>query len=98
MRPETVVEKLLVDSVEILTAAVFVIEHLDHLFAVHHFLHEALDLAERLLLTDEVFGGAAARPSGDEHNAEYPQNHHQRQPQAVVEHDEEHGGDENNGL
>ena len=57
-----VFEKLLVLTVEALFGLFFVAENLDDLLAVDHLFDVAVDVAQRLLLLDEVF---AALPRQD---------------------------------
>ena len=79
-------EELVVELVKIGLRGLLMAEDLDDFLAVHHFLDEALGLAERVLLADEVFGGFTADVLGRKRHADDAENddHHQRH--AVIEH------------
>ena len=83
-------EELLVQAVEVRLALLLVAEDLDDLHSAHHLLREALDLAERRLLAEEETGGLAAYASRQEEHEDDAREHHQGEPEAVVEHDAEH--------
>ena len=85
-----------VEPVEVGAGLGLVTEHLDHLLAVHELLHEALHLTQGLLLPLEEGGGLATNGAGEFHHHQRAQENHQAQPEAVVEHDHQHGqnGDE----
>ena len=72
------------------------IEDLDHFLPVHHLLHEAFLYADRLLQADEVPGGAAAQLAGEQNHDNDAQQENKRQPDAVIQHHEEHA--DNNGA
>ncbi len=76
MRLEAVIEKLLIELIKFLTAEIFMVEYLDDLLTVHHFLNKSLDLAERFLLTDEVLCRTAARASAHKQDSEYAEHYH----------------------
>ena len=61
-------------------------ENLDHLLAVHHFLHEALCARYGYLLLQKIAGGAAAHIFGNKGHNDHSAHHHQRQPDAVIQH------------
>ena len=61
-------------------------EDLDDFLAVHHFLDEALGLAERVLLANEVFGGFTADVLGRKRHADDAENHNDHQRHAEIEH------------
>ena len=70
-------------------------EYLDDLLTCHHFFNKALHLAERMLLTDEVTGGAAANMLCDKRHADDAGDDDQRQPDAVIDHDGKDGDYDN---
>ena len=77
---------LLVDAVKILSALLFVAENLDDLLAVHHFLHKALGLGDRLLHGHKVLSTIAAdKPCDKEHRHNAKQDD-QRHPNAHIYH------------
>ena len=58
-------------------------EHLDNLLAHHHFLDEAVDSGEILLLVTEIGTAALAEPCGDNHHhgGHHDADHRQRDAQ-----------------
>ena len=79
-------KELVVELVKIGLRGLLMAEDLDDFLAVHHFLDEALGLAERVLLADEVFGGFAADVLGRKRHADDAENHNDHQRHAVIEH------------
>ena len=67
-------------------------EGLDHLLALGHLLHEAVEPANGLLLAQKVPGGPAAVPLDKGQNQHQGHKYHQGQRDAVIEH--EHDGDD----
>ena len=63
------VEQLIVEFVELLDGGILVAENLDDLLAVHHFLDVAVDLAQLLLLLEEVLAGVAGEILGGQHHS-----------------------------
>ena len=92
------VEQLIIELVELVDGDLLMAEHLDDLLAVHHLLNVAVDLAQFLLLLEEVFAGVSGQIlRGQHHNAD----HHQRkqaQGNAQVEHREEYADHRNDGV
>ena len=64
-------------------------EHLDNLLAVHHFLNVALDLAERLLLAEEVLCRPAADVFGGLCHEENAEKHNQHERQREIQHEQQ---------
>ena len=73
-------------------------EDLDHLLTVHLLLHEALQLADGLLLADEVGGGFAADVLHGEGHAEHAHQHHSHQVHREPEHDAQQADQHDAGL
>ena len=69
-------------------------ERLDDLLAVHDFLDMALDHAELGLLRDKEARGVGAEQLGHKGHKGDAGNDDQAHPRAVVQHDEEHGDDD----
>ena len=95
---EVVVSQLFVDLFIFRAAAILMVKDLDDLLTVHDLLNEGLALADALLLAHKVFGRAAADLAADKQHAHDAQQHHQRKPEAVVEHDEQHRRDDDARL
>jgi len=64
-------------------------EDLYDLLSVHHLFYKALGLAERDLLLQEEFARFTADVLRDEEHDEHAEEHDERQPDAVIEHDAE---------
>ena len=79
-------KELVVELVKIGLRGLLMAEDLDDFLAVHHFLDEALGLAERVLLANEVFGGFTADVLGRKRHADDAENHNDHQRHAVIEH------------
>ena len=87
-------KEIFVDAVKVGLAGFLVAEHLDDLLSVHDLLDIALLRAERLLLAHEVARRPAADFFGDDQHHAHARDDDQRQPYAVVEHDEQHRADD----
>ncbi|CCX38489.1 uncharacterized protein BN452_02363 [Clostridium sp. CAG:1013] len=92
-----VVEQLVVDLVKLFLGFFLVAEHFDHFLAVHHFFHKAFRAADGLLLADKELGGLAADLFHHKDHGHHADHHHQSQPQAVIQHDGDHGDDSHSG-
>ena len=92
--------QLLVELVELLLAGFLVGEDLDHLLAVDHFLHVAVQHTERLLLADKVSGGLPCHLHGDEDDAGDGKEHHDGQQPGGLEHShkDHHNGHQRGGA
>ena len=84
-----VLEQRVVHLVKVGLGALLVAEDLDDLLAAHHLFHEALGLGDGDLLLQEVLGRVAADIAGGEEHHDDAAQHHQSQPDAVVDHDAE---------
>lgn len=80
-----------VDLVELLNGALLVAEDLDDLLAGHRLLNIALGFGDGLLLAQEEFGAAAADALGDDDHQNHAEHRNERQPDAEIEHNAEHG-------
>ena len=80
-----------VDLVELLDGALLVAEDLDDLLAGHRLLNIALGFGDGLLLAQEEFGAAAADALGDDDHQNHAEHRNERQPDAEIEHNAEHG-------
>ena len=79
-------EQLIIELVELIDGDLLMAEHLDDLLAVHHLLNVAVDLAQLLLLPEEVFAGVPGQILRDQqHNADHCQRQ-QRQRDTEVNH------------
>ena len=65
------------------------VENLDHLLPVHRLLHVAFQFRNRALQADKELRRAAAQLGGNQHHQHHARHYNQRQPDAVVQHDEE---------
>ena len=92
--------QLLVQLVELFLADILVVEDLDHLLAVDHLLHIAVQRAQGALLTDEEFACLANDLHSDEQNAGHSEQDHQRQDPGGPDHGDEyhHQGDDGAGA
>ena len=78
--------EFVVDPVELFQTRSLVIEHFNHLLAVHHFLGKAFHGSGRALLAHEVLSCAAANDFCDKEHGHNAQNENQRHPDAEVQH------------
>ena len=89
LRMVGVVKELVVDGVEIALRRLLMAEDLDDLLAVHHLLDIALDLAERALLVEEVFGRFSADVLRRLRHEEDPEEHDQHQRDGEIQHEQQ---------
>ena len=83
-------EQLIIELVELIDGDLLMAEHLDDLLAVHHLLNVAVDLAQLLLLPEEVFAGVSGQIlRGQQHNADHCQRQ-QSQGDTEVNHRGQH--------
>ena len=82
-----IVEKLVVDRVKPLFRLFLVAKDLDDLLSRHHLFNVPLGLADGRLLLPKILGGVAADLFHREQQERDAEEHHQRHPHAVVEHD-----------
>ena len=92
------VAKPLVDLGKIVVAFLLMAEHLDDLLPVHHLLEKALGLGNRLLLCNKEARRATADLFGNKEHGHYPEEHHKRHRDTVIDHNEEDGQDNGAGL
>ena len=95
---KSVLEKLVVDLIEILLDLILVAEYLDDLLTVHHFLNEALGLTDGFLLTDKVLRRAAAYVFGNKDHCYNTEKYYKRHGNAEPEHYEENCRNDNSCL
>ena len=93
-----VLEQLAVQVVKLLHGFRFVIEHLDHLLAVHGFLNVPFLGGKGLLLANEEFCRAAAQFAGYQKHDNDPGNDNEREPNAVPKHNEEDADNDGNAT
>ena len=86
-----VFEQVLVPFVKGLLRLVLVAEDLDDLLAVDHFLHVAVDVAERLLLPHEIAAAFRRDLADDLEHQKQEHDDENRQPDAQRQHREEYG-------
>ena len=92
------VEQLIVEPVELLNGNFLMAKDLDDLLAVHHFLNVTVDLAQLLLLLDEVFAGVAGQVlRRQQHDADHRESQH-RQGDAQIEHRGQHADEGHNRV
>ena len=91
-------EQLIVEPVELLNGNFLMAKDLDDLLAVHHFLNVAIDLAQLLLLLDEVFAGVAGQVlRRQQHDADHREGQH-RQGDTQIEHRGQHADEGHNRV
>ena len=92
------VAQFVVDFIEIALCLLFVAEHLDDFLSAHHFFDKTFRFADDDLLADKVFGAVASHVFCDYDHERHAREHHDHQPDAVNEHDDEQRDRSDDGI